>query len=80
MKKYIPYKEIEELLIKEGVYKPKVAGKKGRPPYSSKVLVGALFLQAWYGLSDPMTEELIYDRLSFRKFLDIKVDDDILRK
>ena len=77
MKKYIPYKEIEELLIKEGVYKPKVAEKKGRPPYPSKVLVGALFLQAWYGLSDPMTEELIYDRLSFRKFLDIKVDDDI---
>ena len=77
MKKHIPYEEIEELLIKEGVYKPKVAGKKGRPPYPSKVLIGALFLQAWYGLSDPMTEELIHDRLSFRKFLDIKADDDI---
>jgi len=77
MKKYIPYEELEELLIKEGVYRPKVAGKKGRPPYPSKVLLGALFLQAWYGLSDPMTEEMIHDRLSFRKFLDIKADDDI---
>ena len=28
MKKYIPYKEIEELLIKEGVYKQKQQRKK----------------------------------------------------
>ena len=77
MKKHIPYEELEELLIKEGVYRPKLAWKKGWPPYPSKVLLGALFLQAWYGLSDPMTEEMIHDRLSFRKFLDIKADDDI---
>ena len=77
MKKHIPYDELEELLIKEGIYKPKTSRKKGRPPYSIKTLLGALFLQAWYGLSDPMTEEMIHDRLSFRKFLDIKVDDDI---
>jgi len=77
MKKHIPYDELEELLIKEGIYKPKTSRKKGRPPYPIKTLLGALFLQAWYGLSDPMTEEMIHDRLSFRKFLDIKVDDDI---
>jgi IS5 family transposase len=39
--------------------------------------VGALFLQSWYGLSDPMTEELMHDRISFRKFLDIK-DSDVI--
>ena len=77
MKKHIPYDELEELLIKEEVYRPKTSRKKGRPPYPIKTLLGALFLQAWYGLSDPMTEEMIHDRLSFRKFLDIKVDDDI---
>ena len=77
MKAYIPYEALERLLIEEGVYRPKVPGKKGRPPYPSRVLLGALFLQSWYGLSDPMTEELIHDRLSFRKFLDIKADDDI---
>ena len=77
MKKYILYRELEELLAKEGVYKPKIAGKRGRTPYQSKVLLGSLFLQAWYGLSDPRTEEMIHDRLSFRKFLDIKADDDI---
>jgi len=77
MKSYIPYERLEELLIKEGIYRPKRKGKGGRPPYPAKVLLGALFLQAWYGLSDPLTEELIHDRLSFRKFLDIKSDDDI---
>ena len=77
MKKYIPYESLEKLLIKEGIYRPKEERKGGRPPYPSSVLLGALFLQAWYGLSDPMTEELIHDRLSFRQFLDIKSDDDI---
>ena len=77
MKAYIPYEAIEKLLIKEGVYRPKKAGEPGRPPYPCDVLMGALFLQTWYGLSDPMTEEMIHDRLSFRKFLNIKADDDI---
>lgn len=77
MKAYIPYEALEQLLIEEGVYRPKAPGKRGRPPYPSVVLLGALFLQTWYGLSDPMTEELIHDRLSFRKFLDISADDDI---
>jgi IS5 family transposase len=77
MKRHIPYNELEELLIKKRVYRPKTSRKKGREPYPIKTLLGALFLQAWYGLSDPMTEEMIHDRLSFRKFLDIKVDDDI---
>jgi len=77
MKEYIPYEELEGLLIEEGVYRPKKPGTPGRPPYPSSVLLGALFLQSWYGLSDPMTEEMIHDRLSFRKFLEIRVEDDI---
>ena len=77
MRAYIPYERLEKLLIEEGVYRPKKEGEGGRPPYPSSVLLGALFLQAWYGLSDPMTEELIHDRLSFRHFLDIRSDDDI---
>ena len=77
MKAYIPYERLEKLLIEEGVYRPRKEGHGGRPPYPSSVLLGALFLQSWYGLSDPMREELIHDRLSFRKFLDIRSDDDI---
>jgi hypothetical protein len=55
-----------------------VVGKKGeRPQTSVKILLGALFLQNWYNISDPMTKELIHDRISLRKFLDITEDDTI---
>jgi len=77
LKEHIPFERLEELLIKEGVYRPKQANKAGRTPYRCQVLLGSLFLQSWYHLSDPMTEEMIHDRLSFRKFLDIRSDDDI---
>jgi IS5 family transposase len=76
MKPLIPYDAIEKILIEKGIYKPN-KGKQGRPSIRASVLVGALFLQSWYGLSDPMTEELIHDRISFRKFLDIKDEDTI---
>ena len=76
MKELIPFDDIEKLLIEKGIYKD-TKGKRSRPSIPSNVLVGALFLQTWYGLSDPMTEELIHDRISFRKFLDIKDDDTI---
>ena len=65
MKEIIPFENIEKILINEGVYKPKVGKKGGRPSIPAKVLIGALFLQNWYNLSDPMTEELIHDRISF---------------
>jgi len=76
MKVLVPFAEIEKLLIETNIYKPN-KGKQGRPSTPAKILVGALFLQSWYGLSDPMTEELIHDRISFRKFLDIKDEDTI---
>ena len=76
MSEILPFEAIEKILIEKNIYKPN-KGKTGRPSIPSKILVGALFLQNWYSLSDPMTEELIHDRISFRKFLDIKDDDSI---
>ena len=76
MKELIPFDAIEIILIEKKIYKPN-NGKAGRPSIPAKTLIGALFLQNWYGLSDPMTEELINDRISFRKFLDIKDEDTI---
>jgi len=76
MKELIPFEKIEKILIENNIYKPN-RGRAGRPSIPAKTLIGALFLQNWYGLSDPMTEELIHDRISFRKFLDIKDDDTI---
>jgi len=76
MSKIIPFEVIERILIEKNIYKPN-KGKIGRPSIPSKILVGTLFLQNWYSLSDPMAEELIHDRISFRKFLSIKDDDTI---
>jgi len=76
MKELIPFDLLEKKLIEKSIYKPN-QGKRGRPSIPAKILIGALFLQAWYGLSDPMVEELIHDRISFRKFLDIKDADTI---
>jgi len=77
MKEIIPFDKLVSILIEEGVYKPKVGKKGGRPQTPAKILLGALFLQNWYNLSDPMAEELIHDRISFRKFLDITEEDTI---
>jgi len=43
--------------------------KDGRPSYPPVMLFKVLLLQQWYGLSDPMAEEAISDRFSFRRFL-----------
>ena len=43
--------------------------KRGRKSYPPVVLFKVLLLQQWYALSDPMAEETIGDRLSFRRFL-----------
>ncbi|HOQ32978.1 MAG TPA: IS5 family transposase [Candidatus Hydrogenedens sp.] len=73
MERIIPWEEIERKCIEVGVYKPN-RGQQGRPSLPCRVLVGSLFLQAWYALSDPQTEELIGDRLSFRSFLGIGLE------
>jgi len=77
MKDVIPFDNLVSMLIEEGVYKPEIGKKGGRPQTPAKILLGALFLQSWYSLSDPMTEELIHDRISFRKFLNIRDEDSI---
>ena len=51
MKLLIPFETIENLLIEKGIYKPN-KDKQGRPSTPVNILVGALFLQSWYGLSD----------------------------
>lgn len=46
----------------------------GAPGYPALVLFKALLLQQWYGLSDPALEEALGDRLSFRRFCTIPLD------
>lgn len=52
-------------------------GSPGRPGYPVLVLFRALLLQSLYGLSDVELEEALADRLSFRKFVGLSLEDDV---
>jgi transposase, IS5 family len=47
----------------------------GRPGYRALVLFKALLLQSLYGLSDPDLEDALRDRLSFRRFVGLSLED-----
>lgn len=49
--------------------------RTGRPSWPPLMLVKALLLQQWYGLSDPGLEEALGDRLSFRRFVGLSLDE-----
>jgi IS5 family transposase len=49
----------------------------GRPGYGPLVLLRCVFLQQWYGLSDPGLEEALADRLSFRRFVGLSLSDPV---
>lgn len=50
-------------------------GRTGRPPYRALSMFKALLLQQWYGLSDPGLEEALSDRVSFRRFCGLSLED-----
>jgi IS5 family transposase len=47
----------------------------GRPPYEPLLMFKALLLQQWYALSDAELEEALNDRVSFRRFLGLGLED-----
>jgi IS5 family transposase len=49
----------------------------GRPPCAPLVLFKMSLLQHCYGLSDPQCEELVSDRLSWRRFVDLGLQDKV---
>jgi IS5 family transposase len=67
--KLFDWSAVERLV--EGVY----ASRTGRPAWPPLMMVKALLLQQWYGLSDPGLEEALSDRLSFRRFVGLSLDD-----
>ena len=52
-------------------------GPMGAPGYPALVMFKALLLQQMYGLSDPQLEELLADRLSFRRFLGLALSEQV---
>lgn len=51
------------------------SNRVGAPAYPALIMLKALLLQQWYSLSDPALEEALSDRLSFRRFLGLGLED-----
>jgi IS5 family transposase len=47
----------------------------GRPPYDPLVMLKAILLQQWYELSDAELEEALNDRVSFRRFCGLSLQE-----
>ena len=55
-----------------GVIEPYyLKGKRGRPPMGIEKMLRMYLLQIWFNLSDPATEDAIYDSYAMRKFTGI---------
>lgn len=52
------------------------ASRRGEPSYPPIMMFKVLLLQRWYALSDPAMEEALYDRLSFRRFVGLALEDE----
>ena len=48
---------------------------EGRPPFPPLTMFRALLLAQWYGLSDRGLEEALCDRLSFRRFIELSIEE-----
>lgn len=65
----IDWSRVEGLLA--GIY----ASGTGRPAYPPVALFKVLLLESWYGLGDPAMEEALGDRLSFRRFIGLGLEE-----
>jgi IS5 family transposase len=68
--------EIFRLILTEKLSKLSL-GPGGRPPYDYVMMFKILILQRYYNLSDDQVEFQINDRLSFMRFLDLTIADDV---
>jgi len=71
----VDFEFFRELLESRLTREPK--GKGGRPPYDYVLMFKILILQRYYNLSDDQAEYQINDRMSFMRFLDLSISDDI---
>lgn len=65
----VKWYRFEKLLA---VLKPEGAG---RPPFDPLLMLKALLLQHWYRLSDTELEDALNDRMSFRRFVGLGLED-----
>jgi transposase, IS5 family len=72
----IPFAELAESVKDVFVQRDAAAASKGGAPHWPVVtMLKILLMQKWFGLSDPMAEEMLLDRISFRQFVRLSLDD-----
>lgn len=73
----IPWSQLAEAV--KGVFVQRddaaTAAKGGAPHWPVVTMLKIMLMQKWFGLSDPMAEEMLLDRLSFRQFVGLSLDD-----
>jgi IS5 family transposase len=70
--KMIPWNDLAEPL--RDMYKNNT-DRGGASNYALVMMIKCMMLQKWFNLSDPMLEEMLCDRISFRRFVGLKMDD-----
>ena len=68
--------ELFRIILEERLTKL-AKGKGGLPAYDYVLMFKILILQRYYNLSDDQVEYQINDRMSFMRFLDLSIADDI---
>jgi len=75
LKSGVDFEMFRSLLEEKLTAEPKGVG--GRPPYDYVLMFKIMILQRYYNLSDEQAEYQINDRMSFMRFLDLTIADDI---
>lgn len=70
--KFIPWQQLAEPL--KDMYSNNTS-KGGASNWPIVMMIKCIMLQKWFNLSDPMLEEMLLDRLSFRRFIGLKMED-----
>ena len=63
--RHIPWQKLADSISDVFV---KDQGRGGRPHWPVVTLLKCLMIAKWFGLSDPLLEGMLRDRLSFRRF------------
>jgi IS5 family transposase len=69
----IPWDELAASVA--GVFNDETPEAGGRPHWPVVLMLKVTLLQRWFALSDPMAEEMLKDRISFRRFVGLSFDD-----
>jgi len=70
----IPWNQLAEPL--KDMYKNN-SEKGGASNYPLVMMIKCMMLQKWFNLSDPMLEEMLCDRISFRRFIGLQMEDSV---